>query len=143
MIMLTIIARTTQFKLWPIVRLIIIFLLAIGTSLVATLWFNTDKVDTFLSTAWVLPTITLVWVTIAILTHINGQGIKRNKARLRRRRTGNLLHNGRDVALTSPSQWGYKQQKQEDDSRPSQTRLRTRSISAVERDEQNTKNDRT
>lgn len=140
MIMLTIVARTTQFKLWPILRLIIIFLLAISTSLVATLWFNEDRVDTFLNSPWVMPTITLVWVTIAILTHINGQGIKRNKDRLKRRRTENPSHNEGDVPLTSPSQWGYRQQQhQDDDNGISETRRRTHSISSVERDAQNNK----
>ncbi|OAQ57472.1 hypothetical protein VFPPC_17170 [Pochonia chlamydosporia 170] len=143
MIMLTIVARTTQFKLWPILRLIIIFLLAIGTSLVATLWFNEERVDYFLNSPWVMPTITLVWVTIAILTHINGQGIKRNKARFKRRRTENSSHNERDLPLTSPSQWGYKQQHQDDDNGISETRRRTHSISSVERDAQNKKYDMT
>ncbi|OAQ58443.1 low temperature requirement A [Pochonia chlamydosporia 170] len=121
MIMLTIIARTTPFKVWPIVRLIIIFLLAIGTGLVATLWYNAGRLDTFLSSAWVMPIITLVWVVIAILTHINGQGIKRNKERFRRRQTGKMSHHERGVALTSRLRWRKKQRGGDD--RNSQTYL--------------------
>jgi hypothetical protein len=142
MTMLTIVARTTQFKLWPIIRLIIIFLLAIGTSLVATLWYSEDNMDNFLITPWVMPTITFVWVAIAILTHINGQGIKRNKARFRRRRTGNSSHEERGVTLTSTSEWGYKPQKKNHDDRNSATRLRAASISSPERDRQNKMYDR-
>lgn len=132
MIMLTIIARTTPFKVWPIVRLIIIFLLAIGTGLVATLWYNAGRLDTFLSSAWVMPIITLVWVVIAILTHINGQGIKRNKDRFRRRRTGKLSHHERGVALTSRLRWGKKERGRDD--RNSETYLQSPSTACSERD---------
>lgn len=56
--------------------------------------------DLFLTTPWVLPTITFVWLAIAVLTHTNGQGIKRNKARFRNRRTESLSHDERGVTLT-------------------------------------------
>ncbi|KJK73990.1 hypothetical protein H634G_10721 [Metarhizium anisopliae BRIP 53293] len=107
MVLLTIIARTTPFKPWPIARLAIILLLGLGTGLVATLWYDKDKLDVFLGTPWVLPTITFVWAAIFILTHLNGQGIKRNRDRLRRRKAGGSLRDEADVAMTPSSQWSH------------------------------------
>ncbi|EXU96235.1 hypothetical protein X797_010735 [Metarhizium robertsii] len=107
MVLLTIIARTTPFKPWPIARLAIILLLGLGTGLVATLWYDDEKLGVFLGTPWVLPTITFVWAAIFILTHLNGQGIKRNRDRLRRRKAGGSLRDEADVAMTPSSQWSH------------------------------------
>ncbi|KAK9442403.1 Low temperature requirement A [Metarhizium brunneum] len=107
MVLLTIVARTTPFKPWPIARLAIILLLGLGTGLVATLWYDDQKLGVFLATPWVLPTITFVWAAIFILTHLNGQGIKRNRDRLRRRKDGGSLRDEADVAMTPSSQWGH------------------------------------
>ncbi|KID86014.1 hypothetical protein MAJ_11192, partial [Metarhizium majus ARSEF 297] len=107
MVLLTIIARTTPFKPWPIARLAIILLLGLGTGLVATLWYDEERLGVFLGTPWVLPTITFVWAAIFILTHLNGQGIKRNRDRLRRRKAGGSLRDEADMAMTPSSQWSH------------------------------------
>lgn len=84
MTLLTIVARTTKWKPWPIVRVVVVFLLAIGTSLVAVLWYSnrdtqdidytasTDKCIQFLESPWVLPTITIVYTIVLVITHIGG-----------------------------------------------------------------------
>ncbi|KAK2612293.1 hypothetical protein QQS21_001719 [Conoideocrella luteorostrata] len=79
MAILTVIARATPHTIWPTIRLLIVFLLSLGTGLVSILWFSDDNLDNFLYSPWVMPTITLVWVVILILTHINGEGMKRNR----------------------------------------------------------------
>ncbi|PHH90042.1 hypothetical protein CDD83_4668 [Cordyceps sp. RAO-2017] len=78
---LLIILRTLPRKVWPLIRLAIIYALALGTGLVALLWFNETLLEAFLTGPWVLPTLTLVWGTMLVLTHINGEGVKRNKHR--------------------------------------------------------------
>ncbi|POR37941.1 Uncharacterized protein TPAR_01861 [Tolypocladium paradoxum] len=110
MIMLTLVARTTPLKSWPIIRLVIIFLLALGMSLTALLWFDINRCNEFLRTPWVLPTITLVWTIVLVITHINREGIKRITHFFKRRRlpyapaslpltsTGNWASNNRNVA---------------------------------------------
>ncbi|KND88726.1 hypothetical protein TOPH_06645 [Tolypocladium ophioglossoides CBS 100239] len=108
MIMLSLIARTKPLKTWPIIRLVIIFLLALGLGLTATLWFNTDRCYEFLQTAWVLPTITFVWTVVLIITHINGEGIKRNAHRFKRRRQP---YTSVSVPLTSTGDWASNDRK--------------------------------
>lgn len=77
-------------QLWAILRLVLVVMLAFGTSLTAILFFNKDKRDEFLEKPWVSPTIALVWTTIVVLTHIHGGGIKLaiNMFRRRRERKG-------------------------------------------------------
>ncbi|KJZ70310.1 hypothetical protein HIM_10317 [Hirsutella minnesotensis 3608] len=74
---LSILARTVTFKTWHMVRYGIVFVVALGTALTATLWYNEDRSEVFLRGPWVLPTITIVWTTILIITHINGPGARR------------------------------------------------------------------
>lgn len=83
MAMLTVIVRNTQWKRWPVLRLVVIILLAIGTACTATLWFkqgddagNGDLLSNFLNSLWVMPTLTLVWTIVIILTHVNGDMAK-------------------------------------------------------------------
>ncbi|EFY84854.1 hypothetical protein MAC_09106 [Metarhizium acridum CQMa 102] len=129
MVLLTIIARTTPFKPWPIARLAIILLLGLGTGLVATLWYEPeDRLEEFLWSPWVLPTITFVWAAIFILTHLNGQGIKRNKDRLRRRKAGGSLRNEADMAMTPSSQWSQGHNKSTAYGRSSETQSRTQAL---------------
>lgn len=78
MIILAIVARTSRFKTWPIIRLTILFLLALGTSLTALLYFNSTEAFSFLLTLWVLPTITFVWAIVLVMTHINGDNFRRH-----------------------------------------------------------------
>ncbi|KAM4057317.1 Low temperature requirement A [Hirsutella rhossiliensis] len=70
---LAIIARTAPFKTWPIVRIVLVYLLALGTCLTALLWYDEEKSEAFLSGPWVLPTITFVWSLVLMVTHINGE----------------------------------------------------------------------
>ncbi|RCI12674.1 hypothetical protein L249_0878 [Ophiocordyceps polyrhachis-furcata BCC 54312] len=86
MILLAVLARTTQLKTWPVTRLAIICCLALGTSLTSILFFHRDRVFTFLLSPWVLPTIALVWTATITLTHINGENVGRQVRKVRRRR---------------------------------------------------------
>ncbi|UNI13482.1 hypothetical protein JDV02_000225 [Purpureocillium takamizusanense] len=106
MAILTIIVKMTPYTAWQITRLALVFLLALGTGLVALLWFDEDKVLNFLLSTWVLPLITIVWSVILILTHLNGQGIKRNKHRFRRKdRVDKSPYNAFSVPMTPASKW--------------------------------------
>lgn len=83
MCLLAIAARTTPWKAWPIVRLVILILIAFGTGLVSLLWFSkpthpdvSDEGDlclAFLYSPWVLPTLTFVYSAVLVITHIGGQ----------------------------------------------------------------------
>lgn len=77
MVLLTVVARTRRYTAWQISRLIIVSALGLGVGLTATLWFNDDRFEDFLGRSWVLPTITIVWAIILIITHINGRGTQR------------------------------------------------------------------
>ncbi|KAG6087113.1 hypothetical protein E4U15_008319 [Claviceps sp. LM218 group G6] len=83
MVALSIVTRMTRWKPWPVIRLLILVLLAIGTGLVSLLWFSgptaeevqndSDVVDRclqYLGTPWVLLTIFVVYTIVLILTHI-------------------------------------------------------------------------
>lgn len=98
-------------KLWPVARLVIVLLLGVGTALVATMWYNEELLGTYLlNTQWPLPTISIVWAVILILTHINGQGLRRNTYRFRRVRHDEhqSTRGGAPAAvpLTSAAAWG-------------------------------------
>ena len=81
MSLLYIVAHTTRWRKWPIIRLVLVLLLALGTGLVATLWFSKPKDPSsddgdlclaFLMSPWVLPTITIVFTVVLVITHIGG-----------------------------------------------------------------------
>ncbi|PHH74739.1 hypothetical protein CDD82_4803 [Ophiocordyceps australis] len=78
LVALTVIARTTPHKKWPILRLIIIGLLGLTMGLIAIIAAVSDAMSSFVDSAWVMPSITIFWTIILILTHINGEGIRRN-----------------------------------------------------------------
>ncbi|EHK16258.1 uncharacterized protein TRIVIDRAFT_164235, partial [Trichoderma virens Gv29-8] len=71
MVLLSIVARVTPWKPWPVIRSIVYFLLALGMGLVALLNLNEDKLDTYLSTPWLLPTLCIAWTVVLLLTHIH------------------------------------------------------------------------
>ncbi|KAF4470953.1 bacterial low temperature requirement a [Fusarium albosuccineum] len=70
MVLLAVISRTTPWTKWSIARNVIFTLLGVGMSLVALLNYNANDAVAFQTSAWMLPTITLVWLVILILTHI-------------------------------------------------------------------------
>lgn len=70
MCLLAVVARITPWKPWPIIRTIIIFLLALGMGLVALLNLNNDKLSAYLNTPWLLPTLCIAWAVVLVLTHI-------------------------------------------------------------------------
>jgi hypothetical protein len=90
MAIMSIISRTTRWKPWPIIRLIILVILALGTGLVSILWFTSpaaededadlqvgeagDACFRYISTPWVLLTIFIVYTVVLVLTHIGGHG---------------------------------------------------------------------
>ncbi|KAL7943644.1 hypothetical protein V8C42DRAFT_346567 [Trichoderma barbatum] len=71
MVLLSIVARVTPWKPWPVIRTIIYFLLSLGIGLVALLNFNADELMTYLFGPWLLPTICIAWTVVLILTHIH------------------------------------------------------------------------
>jgi hypothetical protein len=70
MVTLSIISRTRPWSKWAITRHTIFALLGMGTSLVACLRYNQEQANKFQVSAWMLPTITLVWVVVLVMTHI-------------------------------------------------------------------------
>lgn len=70
MALLAVVARVTPWKPWPVIRTIIIFLLALGMGLVALLNLSEDKLETYLNTPWLLPTLCIAWAVVLVLTHI-------------------------------------------------------------------------
>lgn len=71
MTILTIISRVNPWKRWHAIRTVIYLVLALGVGLVAILYYHPAKAETYLFSPWVLPTITLVWVVVLVLTHIH------------------------------------------------------------------------
>ncbi|TWU72745.1 hypothetical protein ED733_001886 [Metarhizium rileyi] len=88
MALLSVISRPTRWKPWPIIRLIVLVILALGTGLTSILWFTSppeeaveeegdvgeDACFRYISTPWVLLTIFLVYTVVLVLTHIGGNG---------------------------------------------------------------------
>ncbi|KAM0225389.1 hypothetical protein ACHAPA_000753 [Fusarium lateritium] len=70
MVTLSVISRTRPWSKWAIIRHSIFALLGVGTSLVACLRYNEEQATEFQVSAWMLPTITLVWVVVLVITHI-------------------------------------------------------------------------
>ncbi|KAM0563345.1 hypothetical protein ACHAPJ_001063 [Fusarium lateritium] len=70
MVVLSIVMRTTPWSKWAIIRHTIFTLLGIGMSLVACLIYNAENAAKFQISSWMLPTITLVWLVILLLTHV-------------------------------------------------------------------------
>lgn len=85
--LLTVVSRASSLAAWPIAQLIIISLLGVGTALVSVLCFNDGRLFGFLLSPLVMPTITLVWALILVVTHIRADGIFRCRKRLKWRTT--------------------------------------------------------
>ncbi|KAG5921727.1 hypothetical protein E4U53_003767 [Claviceps sorghi] len=116
---LSIVARRTPWKPWPIIRLVILVLLAIGTGLVSLLWFDgppsdgpeddsteTDRCLQYLATPWVLLTIFIVYTVALVLTHI-GDAIARpnSKASHKDPPIEKPSYDAASVPLTSGIDW--------------------------------------
>ncbi|TFA98417.1 hypothetical protein CCMA1212_009865 [Trichoderma ghanense] len=70
MVLLSVVARVTPWKPWHVIRTVIYFLLALGMALTALLNLNSDQLDRYLSTPWLLPTLCIAWAIVLLLTHI-------------------------------------------------------------------------
>ncbi|KAF4982410.1 hypothetical protein FZEAL_1928 [Fusarium zealandicum] len=70
MVLLAVISRTTPWRKWTIIRTTISGLLGLGMSLVALIIFNPNSAISFRESAWMLPTITLIWILVLLLTHV-------------------------------------------------------------------------
>ncbi|RFU75351.1 hypothetical protein TARUN_6897 [Trichoderma arundinaceum] len=70
MVILSVVARVTPWKPWPVIRTIIYLLLALAMGLLALLNLNEDKLESYLNTPWLLPTLCIAWTVVLILTHI-------------------------------------------------------------------------
>lgn len=71
MVVLAILSRIRPWRPWPLARTIINLLLAVGMSLVATLYYSANNLGDYLASPWLLPTICLVWFAVLVLTHVN------------------------------------------------------------------------
>lgn len=72
MAILAIVAHTTRWRPWPIIRIGIVFTFALGTALVAVLWYNPDRALDLLRSPWTMPTIGFVYLIVLVITHIHG-----------------------------------------------------------------------
>ncbi|KAG5981132.1 hypothetical protein E4U55_003268, partial [Claviceps digitariae] len=123
---LSIVARMTPWKPWPIIRLVILFLLAIGTGLVSLLWFDdltpeeeaddearVDRCLQYLATPWVLITIFVVYTVVLILTHI-GDAIAKDPSKSLKNSVSSpnekSSHDPASVPLTSSIDWSKQQE---------------------------------
>ncbi|RGP64128.1 bacterial low temperature requirement a [Fusarium sporotrichioides] len=70
MVALAVMSRTTRWSKWAITRHIIFVLLGVGTSLVAIVKYNQERAEKYQTSGWMIPAITLVWVTVLFLTHV-------------------------------------------------------------------------
>ncbi|KAF5019640.1 hypothetical protein F66182_8344 [Fusarium sp. NRRL 66182] len=70
MVILSIISRTGPWSMWAIARHSLFTLLGMGMSLVACLMYSYDHATAYQTSAWMLPTITIVWLLVLLLTHI-------------------------------------------------------------------------
>lgn len=70
MTLLAIVARVTPWKPWPVIRTILVLLLALGMGLVALLRLNENRLTAYLATPWLLPTLCIAWGLVLVLTHI-------------------------------------------------------------------------
>ncbi|RKL05111.1 hypothetical protein BFJ71_g3350 [Fusarium oxysporum] len=70
MVALAVISRTKPWSKWAITRHIIFILLGLGTSLVALIRYSETRSTEYQQSSWMLPTITIVWLVVLVLTHI-------------------------------------------------------------------------
>ncbi|OAA32178.1 hypothetical protein AAL_01510 [Moelleriella libera RCEF 2490] len=131
---LSIVARTTRWKPWPLIRLALIFALAIGTASVSAIWYQgpgtttgetaltfiDDPLGRYLMTPWVILTIFVVFTVVLILTHIGAHGAadrtKRSGAFFPRAATFFSRKNDKEgpydpvsLPLTPSQQWSKKE----------------------------------
>ncbi|KAH6608302.1 hypothetical protein Trco_004615 [Trichoderma cornu-damae] len=57
--------------IWPMIRTIIYLLLALAMGLVALLNLNEEKLESYLNTPWLLPTLCIVWALVLLHTRIH------------------------------------------------------------------------
>ncbi|RKL49340.1 hypothetical protein BFJ72_g799 [Fusarium proliferatum] len=70
MVSLAVISRTKPWSKWAITRHVIFTLLGLGTSLVALIRYSATRSAEYQQSSWMLPTITIVWLVVLVLTHI-------------------------------------------------------------------------
>lgn len=70
MVVLTIIARKHPWKPWPIVRNVINVLAGIAMAAMAGLAYSEDFGVKYILNGWPIPTITIIWFFILVLTHL-------------------------------------------------------------------------
>ncbi|KAF9772040.1 hypothetical protein IL306_010303 [Fusarium sp. DS 682] len=70
MVTLAVISRTKPWSKWAFTRHIIFILLGLGTSLVALIRYSQTRSAEYQQSSWMIPTITIVWLVVLVLTHI-------------------------------------------------------------------------
>ncbi|OAQ68898.1 low temperature requirement A [Pochonia chlamydosporia 170] len=130
MAIMSVISRTTRWKPWPIIRLIILIILALGTGLISLLWFTSPKDEDeefqtgsedlcwrYISTPWVLLTIFIVYTTVLVLTHIGGNGESLKRAGTFLSFKKKQSYEPVDLPMTPGNSWGSASRKGDHDSR--------------------------
>ncbi|KAF4478513.1 bacterial low temperature requirement a [Fusarium agapanthi] len=70
MVSLAVISRTKPWSKWATTRHILFTLLGLGTSLVALIRYSATRSADYQQSSWMLPTITIVWLVVLVLTRI-------------------------------------------------------------------------
>lgn len=130
MAIMSVISRTTRWKPWPIIRLIILIILALGTGLISLLWFTSPKDEDeefqtgsedlcwrYISTPWVLLTIFIVYTTVLVLTHIGGNGESLKRAGTFLSFKKKQSYEPVNLPMTPGNSWGSVSRKGDHDSR--------------------------
>lgn len=68
---MTVVARLTPWKPWPLIRTIINAVLALGVGLITLLYLEASYLAHYMRSPWLLSTLCLVWLFVLVLTHIH------------------------------------------------------------------------
>lgn len=95
MVVLTAVARKQRWTMWPIVRNSINVALALVMGGMAALFYTDYGFVEFLRSGMIIPTLTLFWFSVLVLTHVGNAGHA-----IRRRRTDNSSAASSDLSPT-------------------------------------------
>lgn len=73
------VSSTIPRSTWSILRIVIIFILGVGVTLIALMWTLSDDSNALLNytaSNMLSPTICLIWFALVVITHINTGGVK-------------------------------------------------------------------
>ncbi|KAH8713862.1 hypothetical protein HC256_006984 [Beauveria bassiana] len=74
LVMMALVSRMAPLGRLPRLRFVICTLFGVGIALTAVIFYAPDKADTFLDSAWPIPTVLFGWLVVTALVHIRGSG---------------------------------------------------------------------